>query len=645
MQSVLQYRKFRHNLEQQIKYHGLDKVAGNATPHPETDRTHPTEAGGREEDELPPAARTEAPDHAAEEKDIENEKPAQQDATSSPPDMDALDGRADAGLSRSPSYRYNMPSRLMSPGTGTPDSTLSRASTSTTMSHPQDMTMTAASTRSTIGASLGRMLTGVEVRTRKTNEGGPDQRKVFVVGYQGPDDPLNPHNWSITKRTCTTMLVALIGLIVGVASSIDSAAVQQARQEFGVSEVTESLATALYLVGFGFGAFTAAPVSETVGRNPVYLVTMVLFMIWIMASALAPNIGAQLVFRLLAGYFGSTPLTCAGGSISDMWDATERTAIFPVFANSAFWGPVLGPVLGGFIGQSISWRWCEWITLIWAGLILILLFFFLPETYAPILLKWKASHLRSITGNNRYKSGLEVQDTRFVNRLLHNFYRPFQLFVFEPIVALFTLYLTVVYIILFTFLTGFEFIFTETYGLSQGLTFLIFVAIGIGFLLASAFVPWVYWRYKRSLRQAQDRGETHLPPEQRLIFAMMGAPFLPIGLFWMAWTAYPSISVWSPIMANVAVGFAIMCIFISSYQYLIDAFEAHAASALVGATFVRYCAAGGMIPVSIPFYQNLGVHWTLTILGAISALMAPVPYIFFYFGARIRKRSRYASSK
>ena len=87
-----------------------------------------------------------------------------------------------------------------------------------------------------------------------------------------------------------------------------------------------------------------------------------------------------------------------------------------------------------------------------------------------------------------------------------------------------------------------------------------------------------------------------------------------------------------------------MCIFISSYQYLIDAFEAYAASALVGATFIRYIAAGGMIPASIPLYENLGTHWTVTLLGAVSLLMAPVPYIFYYFGARIRKRSRYAAS-
>lgn len=97
----------------------------------------------------------------------------------------------------------------------------------------------------------------------------------------------------------------------------------------------------------------------------------------------------------------------------------------------------------------------------------------------------------------------------------------------------------------------------------------------------------------------------------------------------MGWTAYPSISVWAPILSCIPSGFAILAIFISTYQYLIDAYEMHAASALVGVTFVRYIVAAGMIPVSIPFYKNLGVHWTLTVLGAISAVLAPVPFIFW----------------
>jgi hypothetical protein len=283
------------------------------------------------------------------------------------------------------------------------------------------------------------------------------------------------------------------------------------------------------------------------------------------------------------------------------------------------------------------------VTLIWSGLILGTMLLFMPETYGPTLLKWKASHLRTITGDQRYLSQLEVQDTKFIDRLVHNMYRPFVLFAFEPIAVLFTLYLTVVYIVLFTFLTGYEFIFMDIFGLDQGLTFLCFLGIGVGFFGASALVPWVYKRYKRQLAEVEKNGGTRLPPEQRLIFAMIAAPFLPIGLFWMGWTAYPSISLWSALVATVPIGFAIMGIFISTYQYLIDTFEAHAASALVGATFVRYVVAGGMIEVSIPMYENLGVHWTLTVLGAVSLVMAPVPFIFFKYGSAIRRCSRHAT--
>jgi hypothetical protein len=42
------------------------------------------------------------------------------------------------------------------------------------------------------------------------------------------------------------------------------------------------------------------------------------------------------------------------------------------------------------------------------------------------------------------------------------------------------------------------------------------------------------------------------------------------------------------------------------------------------------------------FYENLGVHWTLTILGIISAIMVPVPYLLYIYGPRIRGFSRYA---
>ena len=388
----------------------------------------------------------------------------------------------------------------------------------------------------------------------------------------------------------------------------------------------------------------AGPISETLGRNPVYIATLSLYMIFIMASGLAPNIGAQLVFRFLAGFFGSTPLTCAGGSLSDLWSPMERVYAFPIFANAAFMGPIFGPIVGGFIGQSsrVSWRFTEWITLIISGLVLILVVLFQPETYAAILLKWKAAHLREITGDDRYRAEVEIREESFLFRLRQALYRPFLLTFHEPVIMLLALYLTVIYIILFTFLNGYTFIFTETYGFSEGLTGLSFLGIGLGLCGATLLVPIIYTRAKKELARIKAAGGDRLPPEFRLWFAMLGAPCIPISMFWMGWTAYPSISPWCPLAASVLFGYGILCVFISSYQYIIDSYESFAASALASVTLIRYVAAGGMVEVAVPMYRRLGVHWTLTVLGTISALLVPVPYLFFVYGEKIRGRSRYA---
>jgi hypothetical protein len=113
--------------------------------------------------------------------------------------------------------------------------------------HIPENTLSRTTTQQSQGTALGRTLTGIEVRRRKTHEGG--EGNVFVVGYEGPNDPMNPKSWSRTKRFAVTFSVASIGCVVGLASSIDSSAVKEAAAEFHVSEVVESMATGLFLIG------------------------------------------------------------------------------------------------------------------------------------------------------------------------------------------------------------------------------------------------------------------------------------------------------------------------------------------------------------------------------------------------------------
>lgn len=97
------------------------------------------------------------------------------------------------------------------------------------------------STQRSTGHAMSHAMTGVQIRKRDTKEGG--EGNVFIVGYHDENDSLNPHNWSYAIRIWITCMVASIGFVVGVASSIDSMALPQAAEEFGVSEVAEAGAT------------------------------------------------------------------------------------------------------------------------------------------------------------------------------------------------------------------------------------------------------------------------------------------------------------------------------------------------------------------------------------------------------------------
>lgn len=315
-----------------------------------------------------------------------------------------------------------------------------------------------------------------------------------------------------------------------------------------------------------------------------------------------------------------------------------------------FLGPVIGPVIGGFVAESssLSWRWVEWITLIVSGVLLLVLVLFQPETHAPSLLQWKAYHLRVLTKDNRFQGPLENQKNPWSVQIKIAVQRPFEMFFQEPTIVLWTLYLTFVYGVNFGFLSLYPFIFGGIYGQSDSHTGLIFLGLGIGFIIATVPTTPLAYNWTKSALEMKKKEiptttDVKLAPESRLWYAMVGGPAIPFSLFWMAWTAYASITIWSPILASVLFGFGYISIYLSTYQYLIDVYESYAASALTINTLLRYIISGVMVTVVIPICRSIGVHWTLTWLGCVAVAFTPAPYLFYRFGPCIRSKSRYGA--
>lgn len=147
-----------------------------------------------------------------------------------------------------------------------------------------------------------------------------------------PNDPSRPCNWSTFRIWCNLGMISFFRLLTPLASSMIAPVTNQILQDLGSSnETIGSFIVSIYILGYALGPLALAPLSEIYGRLPVYHTNNVLFAIWNLASALAPNIGALLAFRLLAGLAGSSPVTIGNGSIADCVPREKRgraTAIF-----------------------------------------------------------------------------------------------------------------------------------------------------------------------------------------------------------------------------------------------------------------------------------------------------------------------------
>lgn len=245
----------------------------------------------------------------------------------------------------------------------------------------------------------------LEENRQQTEIDTPNGHRVLIIGWDGPDDDVNPRNWATGQKWLATVLVSLLALLVGVCAPIEAPIRQLAMNEYSISEMVESLSVALFLAGMGRGTLVSGPFSEVLGRSGTYTVTLISMCIWLMASALSPHIAPRLIFRFMAGFSGAAPLVCSGGTISDLWAPKDRIYPFLAFTVVGFGTPALGPVFSAWISNSSEhdmWRWAEWIALIFSATVLLVLVAFQPETYAPVLLSWEAKHLREMTGDQSY---------------------------------------------------------------------------------------------------------------------------------------------------------------------------------------------------------------------------------------------------
>ncbi|EGC49113.1 caffeine resistance protein [Histoplasma capsulatum var. duboisii H88] len=475
-------------------------------------------------------------------------------------------------------------------------------------------------------------------QSRNQSESGGESAESSIVDWDGPDDPMNPHNWPRTKKIGIVVVIAMITFLTPLGSSMFAPATAEVMSEFKTSNPElASFVVSVYLLGYAFGPLIIAPLSELYGRMYLYHVCNILFIVFNVSCAVAPSLDSLIVFRFFAGAAGSCPLTLGAASLADMIRQEKRGAAMGAWALGPLVGPVVGPIAGGYLTEAMGWRWTFWILAIASGVVSINTFLFLSESCHPVLLERKRKRLVKETGNHNLKSVLDTGKTP-KQLFLFAIIRPTKMLFLSPIVFLLSLFMAVVYGYLYLLFTTFANVFVEKYNFSTGSVGLAFLGIGVGSIMglaiSSAFSDTI-------LQRLAKRNNGEMKPEYRIPLMIPGGLCVPIGLFWYGWTAEKGVHYLAPIVGTGFVGGGMIIIFMTGSTYLVDAFTIHAASAMAATTLLRSLG-GAVLPLcGLKMYSTLGLGWGNSLLGFIALALTPIPWVFYQYGERMRTSKRF----
>ncbi|KAJ5971476.1 Major facilitator superfamily domain general substrate transporter [Penicillium vulpinum] len=465
----------------------------------------------------------------------------------------------------------------------------------------------------------------------------PLEKPELSETWNWDDDPSNPYNWPTSHKVLQVAMIGWAAFTTTVGVSILSPAHSQLMEEFEVGSTVAILPLSLYVFALALGPVVGGPLSETVGRHPVYIWSIALGTLFTLGVGFCPTFSGICVLRFLAGFCYGPTLSIAAGTLNETFKPVQRALPSAIFILTPFLGPGLGPVIGSFVVNRKGWRWTQWTTIFFAiltGVTIALA----KETFHPRIQRRRAKEL-----------GLDLPLSSPLSSQLRLFLtisllRPIRMLLAEPIVGFICLYIACEFATLFSFFAAFPLIFQGIYHFNIEESGLVFLTIVVGCLLGTVTV--ILCNFFLYLPKASKHLDGQIPPEYRLYPALIGSVGLPIGLFWFAWTARADISWASPVVAIVVFAWGNLCVFVSTTQYLVDTYHGLTVASAMSANGLARYGLGAVFPLfTVQMYTRLGTGWASSLLGFIAVALLPVPWVFFKSGKRLRAMSKYETGE
>ncbi|EED11590.1 caffeine resistance protein, putative [Talaromyces stipitatus ATCC 10500] len=283
----------------------------------------------------------------------------------------------------------------------------------------------------------------------------------------------------------------------------------------------------------------------------------------------------------------------------------------------------------------MNWHWVSW-DMLWVSTpVLILWFFFVPETSASTILYFRARRLRKITGDDKYRTKEEID--RIANKKRAFSGTPFQnqqksmSLTRQCSSQRFTPALSMPSSILSSNHSWFK------------VTGLPFLAVLLTLCFATTLLA-SYW-YLSVERHLETKGLGAFgAPERRLVPGLLVCTLNPIGLFITAWSSRPSVHWMVPILGLFLNIIGTFTVIVCMLQYIAFSYPRYAASLFAAYDFARSTLAAGVIMFSRFMFINLGLDRGISLLAFLDIICVVLLFGLWKYGGLLRAKSRFAES-
>ncbi|TIC30259.1 MFS general substrate transporter [Wallemia mellicola] len=415
-----------------------------------------------------------------------------------------------------------------------------------------------------------------------------EDEKKYLVEFT-PNDSDNPKNWSGLKKWSIVFAITLINICTGLAMTVYASIGDTLKRDTGASQLEYISGMTTFMIAVSLLPLILSPMSESFVKNIAVIVVM----------------------RWLQGACSSVGNTLVGGSIADMFDASDRGLPMAVFSLFAIGTQGVGPSWSGYTQMNLDGvgGFGGWHIL------------FLKETRGNIIIKHRANSLKKKTGLPYY-----APDTAKFNAagIATSLKRSYQLFV-EPIVFALSLWCGFLWGVVYLILAAIPWTFERAYHFNSGQSHLVLISITIGSVIGflSNFHQQSVYR-NRAARSTNNK----CAPEVRLYWSCAGGLLFSIGCIIMAWTTTRDVHFTIPcIFGLVTLIWGIYVVYTALFNYLSDCYETYASSAQAATSAFRNFL-GAIFPLfSMKMYEGMTAPWASTLIGLLGFALSIIPFL------------------